>query len=176
MSDNREYIHPVEEMQEKHEKKLMKKKKKKRFILMLIILLLLIAIFMLMNHLGIGLGRKSGDDSGAGEESAQSTASQDESPAADESSETEKIAVQLRISGSTYIFADKVYTLEEFEKIAAVMDKNAVVIELCDDNAVSEAVNDMHSMLDGLGIAYTDTVYSGLSSENPDVSRQDSEV
>ncbi|WP_124097921.1 hypothetical protein [Ruminococcus sp. Marseille-P6503] len=175
MSDNRKYIHPAEEMQERHEKKRMMKKKKKRIIFMLIILLALIAVCMLMRYLEIGLVKKNTDSSEAGRESAQSSAPE-ESLTTDESSETEKIAVQLRISGSTYIYADKVYTLAEFEKIAEIIDRDAVVIELCDDNAVADAVNDMHSMLDGLGIAYEDTVYSGLSSENSEISRQDSEV
>lgn len=163
MQNNREYIHPAEELQEKHEKKRLKKKKKKRFIFMLIILLLLIAVLLFMNYLGLGLGGGKGE---GGESSGKMSSAVQENISADESSEAEKTVIQLRISGSTYIYGDKVYTLEEFKDFAAVMDKDTAVIELCDDNAVANAVEKMHSMLDELGIPYTDTVYTDLSSKS----------
>lgn len=168
---NKEYIHPAEERQERHEKEQKNKKKKKKFAGLLVLVLLIAALILLMNYLGLGFGGGKGSgDSGKSEtsSSAKADASSEET-----SSEVEKMVVTVKISGSTYIYGDRVYTIDEFkDNIAAPMNKDTVVIELLDDNAVANAVENMHSMLDELGISYVDKVFEDTSSDSADDSQQ----
>lgn len=168
MANNKEYIHPAQERQENHEKRRQKKKKKKGLIFLVIIILLIVALIMLMNYLGLGFGGGKGD---GGESKGSDSAVSSVSSAADESSQVEKTAVTLKISGSSYIYGDKVYTLDEFKEVAAVMDKNTVIIEIADDNAVANAVENMHALLDELGLSYSDKPYE---SSQPDFSEAES--
>ncbi|MGN0624514.1 MAG: hypothetical protein ACI4JA_11295 [Oscillospiraceae bacterium] len=170
MANNKEYIHPAQERQDNHEKKRQKKKKKKGFVFLLIIILLLIALLMLMNYLGLGFGGGKGD---GGESKASASSAAAESSVPDESSQAEKTAVTVKISGSSYIYGDKVYTLDEFRQVASVMDKDSVIIELADDNAVANAVENMHSLLDELELSYSDKPYESESSQ-PDSLSDDS--
>ena len=164
MAQNKEYIHPAQQRQETYEKKRQKKRKKKRFLFTLFIILAIVILLLIMKHLGIGFGGGKGQGgSASGDDSVSVSA--DESSRQDESSQLEKTVVQVKISGSTYIYGDRVYTIEDFrDEIASVMDKTSVIIELADDNAVANAVEDMHAMLDGLGISYTDTGYESVQS------------
>ncbi len=153
------YIHPAQEKQEKHEKKRQKKKKNKTLIFLIVLALLIVCLLLLFNALGLGLGGGKGEGDG-GKDSSSAAESAADSSVPDDSSEVEKNVFRVRISGSSYICDDKVYTLDEFKTFVEVMDKNTVIIELLDDNAVTNAVESMHSMLDELQISYTDSVYS----------------
>ncbi len=173
-NNKKQYIHPAEEKQQKHEEKRRRKKQRKHVILLLVLILIFVFLVWLFNYLGFGLGGGTGE--GSGEESNQTASSQAaEESKEDESSEVEKKLVQLRISGSSYIYEDKLYNLDEFKAIASVMDKEAVVVQIADDNAVANSVESMHKMLDELGIKYVDIIYISSEAENQSASDSESE-
>ncbi len=155
MSD-KNYIHPAQKRQEEHEKRKEKKKKKRGLLWFLLILLLIAALIG-----GIGFGQgwfdgkgKSEEDTSGSEDPAVERTIPEESQ--DDSSESPKTPVALKISGSTYIYNDSVRTLEQLKSDFSVLDKSAVIIEITDDNAVANAVQSLHDLLGELGIAYSD--------------------
>ena len=154
---NKDYIHPAQKRQEEHEKRKEKKKKKRGFLWFLLLLLLLAA---LLGGIGWGQGWFSGkgnteDTNTSGSDSAAQRTIPDESSQADESSEA-RTPVAIKVSGSSYIYNDGVRTIEQLKNDLSVLDKNAVIIEITDDNAVANAMMSLHELLDELSVAYTD--------------------
>ena len=152
---NKNYIHPAQKRQDEHEKRKEKKKKKRGLIWFLLILLLLAALLG-----GIGWGQGWFDGKGKSEDTDTSGSdSQVErtipESQADESSEA-RTPVALKISGSSYIYNDNLRTLEQLKGDLAVLDKNGVIIEITDDNAVANAMKNLHDLLNELGLAYSD--------------------
>ena len=154
---NKDYIHPAQKRQEEHEKRKEKKKKKRGFLWFLLLLLLLAA---LLGGIGWGQGWFSGkgndnDSSAGGTESAAERTIPEESSQADESSEA-RTPVAIKVSGSSYIYNDTLRTIEQLRTDLSVLDKNAVIVEITDDNAVANAMMSLHELLDELSVAYTD--------------------
>lgn len=155
---NKDYIHPAQKRQDDHEKRKEKKKKKRGFLWFLLLLLLLAALIG-----GIGWGQ--GWFEGKGEGQAESTPAGDgestvertipEESEADESSEA-RTPVSIKISGSSYIYNDNLRTLEQLKGDLEILDKNGVIIEITDDNAVANAMQSLHELLDELGVKYSD--------------------
>ena len=67
-----------------------------------------------------------------------------------------KTPVSLKVSGSAYIYNGSERTLDELKKEFGVYDKATVIIEITDDNAVANAIQNLHDMLIELGLAYSD--------------------
>ena len=155
MSD-KDYIHPAQKRQEEHEKRKGKKKKKRGLLWLLVLLLLLAALLG-----GIGWGQgwfdgkgKTEDTNTSGSDSvADRTVPEGSQP--DDSSES-RTPVAIKISGSTYIYNDNVRTLEQLKNDLSVLNKDGVIIEITDDNAVANAMQSLHELLDEVGLAYSD--------------------
>ncbi|SDB05487.1 hypothetical protein SAMN02910317_00214 [Ruminococcaceae bacterium FB2012] len=153
---SKNYIHPAQKRQEEHEKRKEKKKKKRGLLWFLVLLLLLAALLG-----GIGWGQgwfdgkgKTNDTNTSGSDSvAERTIPEASQP--DDSSEA-RTPVAIKISGSTYIYNDSVRTIEQLKNDLSVLDKNNVIIEITDDNAVANAMQSLHELLDEVGLAYSD--------------------
>ena len=155
MSDKK-YIHPAQKRQDEHEKRKEKKKKKRGFLWFLLLLLLLAALLG-----GIGWGQgwfngkgKTEDTNASGSDSAVERTVPEESQA-DESSAA-RTPVAIKVSGSSYIYNDSLRTYDQLKNDLSVLDKNAVIIEITDDNAVANAMMDLHSLLEELALPFSD--------------------
>ena len=152
---NKNYIHPAQRRQDEHERRKEKKKKKRGLVWFLLILLLLAALLG-----GIGWGQgwfdgkgKTQETNTSGSDSQVERTVPESQP--DDSSEA-RTPVALKISGSTYIYNDNVRTLEQLKNDLGILNKEGVIIEIKDDNAVANAVQSLHELLNELGLAYSD--------------------
>lgn len=154
--NDKNYIHPAQKRQEEHEKRKGKKRKKRGLLWFLLLLLLLAA---LLGGIGFGQGwfdgkGKTDNDDASG--SDDSVIDRSVTSSEDDSSEAAKTPVTIKVSGSTYIYNDSVRTLEQLKSDLSVLDKNAVIIEIRDDNAVANAFQGIHDLLTELGLPYSD--------------------
>jgi flagellar basal body-associated protein FliL len=128
----------IDELERKNKK--LKKRKKKRLLIMLLILLLLILAFLLLRF-GFGLG--TGKGSSGSEAGADSPSSSSEKATTAEA----PVFVDVKVSGSSYIYENQVKTLDEIKSTISTMKDN-VVIRITDDNATKNAMDDLTKMLD----------------------------
>ena len=132
----------IDELERKNKK--LKKKKKRRLLLLLLLLLLLGGGGLLMGMFGLLPG--FGDSSSGSDSASSSTAS---SSAAETTTTTEAeptIYVDIKVSGSSYIYEGTVKTLEEVKSTITTMKDN-VVVRITDDNATKNAMDNLKSML-----------------------------
>ena len=129
-----------------------KEKKKKKSILPTFIIIVLIIVILLMLWLKGGFGGGAGDNDGDGDTTSSISSVVDS--VEDESSEAEKSVEKVTVSGSDYSYGGKTYTLDDLK--AALESKENIVVEIQDDGAVANAVDDLHSALDDMGISYSD--------------------
>lgn len=127
----------IDELERKNKK--LKKRKKKRLLIMLLILLLLILAFLLLRF-GFGLG--TGKGSSGSEAGADSPSSSSEKATTAEA----PVFVDVKVSGSSYIYENQVKTLDEIKSTISTMKDN-VVIRITDDNATKNAMDDLTKML-----------------------------
>lgn len=143
------------------QKKNQKKKKNKRIITLIIIVLIIIALFVLMNYLGLGFGGGKGDGESSGESSVNAqteVTTQTEIP---------KEYIDFKVSGSTYIYQGQEITLDKFCDTVKLMSSN-VVVNIIDDNATKNAMDDVQKAFDTVGREYV------LAKINTDSSKQES--
>lgn len=129
-----------------------KNKKKKKSIFPAFIIVVLIIVILLMLYLKGGFGGGSGDDSGDGD-TVSAVSSVVDSVA--DVSEAEKRVEKVIVSGSEYSYGGTKYTLDDLK--SALESKENIVVEIQDDGAVANAIDGLHSMLDDLGISYSET-------------------
>lgn len=130
-----------------------KDKKKKRSIFPLFIIVVLIIVILLMLYLKGGFGGGSGDNDGDGDTTSSVSSVVDSTQ--DESSEAEKSVEKVTVSGSDYSYGGTTYTLDDLKSV--LESKENIVVEIQDDGAVANAVDGLHSMLDDIGVSYSDT-------------------
>lgn len=123
------------------------KKKNKRFAVLIIILIILIGLILLMNYLGLGFGFGKG----TGKKSDSDAASVSQSESVSDSSNTEY--VDIKVSGSTYLYDGNEIELEKFIETLQPMKDN-VVVKIIDDNATKQAMDDLKKAVENSGRSY----------------------
>ena len=132
----------IDELERKNKK--LKKKKKRRLLLLLLLLLLLGGAGLLLGMFGLlpGFGdSSSGSDSGSSSSASSSAAETTTTTKAEPA-----IYVDIKVSGSSYIYEGSVKTLEEIKSTVTTMKEN-VVIRITDDNATKNSMDNLKNML-----------------------------
>lgn len=148
-----------------------KKKNKKHIGLLIFIIILIIIAILIMRYLGLGFG----GGKGSGGSSANSTASSADSSKVTSSTTETKEFVNIKISGSTYIYNKTETTVDEFLNTVKYMKENVVVC-IEDDNATENAVTTLKNALDKAKRSYTVKSTSSSVAENSSDSTAESTV
>ena len=130
------------------QKKNQKKKKRKKITALVILIIFIIGIILLMNYLGLGFGGKKGNDS---QNAADSTNANSETTV---TTTEPPVPIDFKVSGSTYIYDGQEITLDKFCENIKLMSSN-VVVNIIDDNATKNAMDDLKKALDEIGRQYT---------------------
>lgn len=112
-----------------------------------------------MNYLGLGFGGKNGSDTKTSAEStdtnSQTSVTTTEPP----------VPIDFKVSGSTYIYDGQEITLDKFCENVKLMSNN-VIVNIIDDNATKNAMDDLKKALDKIGRQYTQKKQVSSTSEN----------
>lgn len=143
-------------------KKNKKKKKRKRIGALIAVLVIAVIVLLLLNYLGLGLGmgKGSGKKDNSENTSSVSQVSEDSSKIAEE-------YIDIKVSGSTYIYQGQEITLDKFIETVKLMADN-VVVNIVDDNGTKNAVSDLETALKNDGRAYVKKQVSENSSSDSD--------
>lgn len=134
------------------ENKKLKKKRKKRLLGLVAVIIIALAIILLLSYLGLGLG--GGKGNGGAESVSESSSVAETTVSTTVTTEAPKILVDIKVSGSTYIYDGQEISLDDFKAKLATMNDN-VVISITDDNATANAMTDLEEMLDSEGRQFT---------------------
>lgn len=156
------YINDLE-----RENKRLKKKRKKRLLSVILAIILIAVLILLFNYLGLGFGGGKGNGGENGGSAVSQNSSAAETSATTVTTEAPKILVDIKVSGSTYIYDGQEVTLDVFKARLAPMSDN-VIINVIDDNATENAVKNLEDMLDSEGRQFT------VAQDNSDSSSADS--
>lgn len=119
---------------------------------LILILILIAAILVLLNHLGLGfgLGTGTGKDSGTVKKTADTAQSDDTTEPT-----TDYIDyLELTVSGSSYIYRNSEYSLDDL--ISELKTEEDIRVRIRDDNASKAAYDSLVSALNENGIPYAE--------------------
>lgn len=141
-----------------------KKKKKQKLSFGIILIILVILILLLMKYLGLGFGMGKG----TGKSNDNSTA-----VSAAESSEIKYEYVDIKVSGSTYIYEKSEITVDEFVKKVKGMSGN-IAVRILDDNGTKNAVTQLKNALEKENLKVINQSFEENSSSDTESSQNES--
>ncbi|MBO5448799.1 MAG: hypothetical protein J5994_05680 [Ruminococcus sp.] len=132
-------------------KKNRRKKKRKNILTLLLVVIFIAAVLLLMKGLGLGPGwGKGNDSSGSASSSADGSEEKTTTSVADTTTEEPKEFIGIKVSGSTYIYRESEFSLEDLVETFRLMSDNVVVM-ITDDNATQNAMEALTSSFEESG-------------------------
>lgn len=147
-------------------KKNRRKKKRKNILTLLLAVIIIAAVLLLMKGLGLGPGwGKGNDNSGSASSSDDGSGEKTTTSAADTTTEEPKEFIGIKVSGSTYIYRESEFSLEDLVDTFRLMSDNVVVM-ITDDNATQNAMEALTSSFEESGRKFM--IVSSDDSRTPD--------